>query len=224
MLPVYVRRICTYLTLFASIVGNCAAQTAPTGHFAVRDPRYRIATSDVIELTFAYTPELNQVATVQPDGFLSLRSAGDVKVQGLTVPEVTTAIKNAYATMLHEPVITVSLKEFVKPAFVIAGEIAKPGKYELRGSVSLTDAIAIAGGMTKNSKSSAVLLFRRVSPDTVEVKKFNVDALLGKGKLAEDPELRAGDSIYASESLVGKIDRFLAVTRLGFYFPIPAIP
>jgi polysaccharide biosynthesis/export protein len=203
---------------------TCFAESGVTIPFNSRDPRYRIEPSDVLEVLFSFTPDFNQAVTVQPDGFISLRGTNQVKVAGLTMVEATKSIEAEYATVLHDPVITLVLKEFSKPSFIIGGEITRPGKYDLHGDLTLTDAVAMAGGFTVGAKSSSVLLFRRVSRDTVEVKKFNVKQMLGKGKLGEDPMLRAGDSIYVSESAVGKIDRFMKISHMGLYFPLPTIP
>src|SRR5699024_232261 len=52
-----------------------ASSPALTGE---RRPLYRIHTSDVIEFHFTFSPELDQSATVQPDGFLPLRAVGPV--------------------------------------------------------------------------------------------------------------------------------------------------
>jgi protein involved in polysaccharide export with SLBB domain len=98
--------------------------------------------------------------------------------------------------------------------------VTHPGKFDLRGGLTLSAAVAMAGGFSPNAKQDQVLLFRRVAAGTVEVKKVNVKAMFAKGGLAEDVTLQPGDLIYASKSVVGKIDRFLAVSRLGFWFPL----
>jgi hypothetical protein len=67
-----------------------------------------------------------------------------------------------------------------------------------------------------------VFLFRRASPDTVEVKCIDVKSAIEKDAMREDVALEPNDSIYVSKSLVGKIDRFMQITRLGLYFnPLP---
>jgi polysaccharide biosynthesis/export protein len=212
------------LLMFTASICWAAEPAAGTDTFAVREPRYTLSPNDTVELSFTFTPELNQVLTVQPDGFISLRGASDIKVGGLTVPEAKAAIVKAYSSMLHEPVISLALKEFVKPTFVVSGGVEKPGRYDLHGQTTLTDALAIAGGPTLDGKASAILLIRRVSPDTAEVKKFNVKDMQTKGRLEEDPYLHPGDSIYVSQSGMGKLDRFMKITRLGLYLPLPAIP
>jgi len=126
-----------------------------------RHPLYRLAKSDVLVVTFAFAPEFNQTVTVQPDGYITLRDAGHLVAEGSTSVELERAIHSAYAKILHEPAVTVALKDFDRPYFIASGELTHPGKYELRGSTSLVAAVAIAGGFTQQSKHSQVVLFRR---------------------------------------------------------------
>src|SRR5580765_3560558 len=49
-----------------------------------RNPRYRINRSDVLMISFALSPEFNQKVTVQPDGYITLQSAGSLSVMGMT--------------------------------------------------------------------------------------------------------------------------------------------
>jgi len=197
--------------------------TAMGQDFAARSPRYRIQTSDVLELQFRFTPEFNQTVTVQPDGFIPLQGATEVKAQDLTAEELVAAIKTQYKDILRDPSITVVLKEFNKPYFVVGGEVAHPGKFELRGPLTLTDAVAMAGGFNANAKHDQILLFRRVSADTAEVKKLSLKQVLGKGNASEDIRLAPGDGVFVAKSTLGKIDRFMSVTRLGVFFPVPGL-
>ena len=64
---------------------------------------------------------------------MTLKGIGSIFVEGQTVPELTETLKAAYAKTLHDPVITVALKDFDKPYFIAAGQVTKPGKYDLRG-------------------------------------------------------------------------------------------
>jgi len=98
----------------------------------VTEERYRLTPGDVLEVQFRYSPEFNQTVTVQPDGYISLEIGGDLKVAGLTVEQTREAILRKASTRLQDPVATIVLKEFQKPYFVIAGEVALPGKIEMR--------------------------------------------------------------------------------------------
>ena len=91
--------------------------------FSERDPRYRVRKSDVIEVKFKFSPEFDQTVTVQPDGFITLDGAGDLKVEDKTLPRVDREHPARVQGILHEPAITVSLKDFDKPFFLAAGQV-----------------------------------------------------------------------------------------------------
>src|SRR5215468_12402104 len=205
------------------------AQTQPTADTATdpqrpalhqRYPRYRLRSSDVIDLTFRFTPEFNQEVTVQPDGYIQARGLqNDVYVQGLTVSEMTTALQKAYANILNEPEISVTLKDFDRPYFVAGGLVGKPGKYDLRGTTTATQAVAIAGGFSDGAKNSQVVLFRKSnSDDWVEVKVLNLKEVLKGKNLNEDTVLQPGDMLYVPKSTWSKIERFLPRSSLGMFF------
>ena len=189
-----------------------------------RYPRYRIRSSDVIDLSFRFTPEFNQEVTVQPDGYIQARGlANDVYVQGLTVSEMTTALEKAYANILNQPEISVMLKDFDRPYFVAGGLVGKPGKYDLRGTTTATQAVAMAGGFADGAKNSQVVLFRKANTDDwVEVKVLNLKEVLKGKNLNEDTVLQPGDMLYVPKSMWSKIEKFLPRSSLGAYFS-PAV-
>jgi polysaccharide biosynthesis/export protein len=188
-----------------------------------RNVRYRLRPGDVMELTFPFTTEFNQIVAVQPDGFINLQGTGDVRVQDKTTTEVITLVRAAYSKILHEPIINIKLTQFEKPYFVMGGEVTKPGKYDYTGDTTVIQAVAIAGGFTDKAKRGEVLLFRRVSDDWAEVKKVNIQRMLSTKDLTEDMHLRPGDMVLVSKSAMSKISRFIPVPSVGTYFN-PVIP
>jgi polysaccharide biosynthesis/export protein len=198
-------------------------EIAPSGTLDTVSPepwtrgRYRLTPSDVVELRFPYVPEFDQTVTVHPDGYVSLRGLGDLRVQGRTLPELKAMLHEVYADILREPVITIVLKEFEKPYFIAAGEVTRPGKYELRGATTLTQGMVLAGGQTGRAKHSQVILFRRFSAEWLEVKEVNVKKMYANRNMAEDPLLRPGDTIFIPKSLLSKIAPFIPRPGLGLY-------
>jgi polysaccharide export outer membrane protein len=184
--------------------------------FQSRDARYEIHAGDSFDINFELSPEFNQTGvTVQPDGFISLRGVGDIKVDGQTVPQLTRTLQTAYAKILHDPIISVVLKDFEKPYFIADGQIGRPGKYDLRGTVTLTEAIAMAGGFLDSAKHSQVLLFRRVSDQWLEAKLINVKKMEKSGKLFEDPYLHSGDMLFVPKNAFSKFSRFISAPSVG---------
>lgn len=206
------------LTASCLIGPSLSAQSAQAPTFQERYPRYRLRAGDVLDLNFAFTPEFNQTVTVQPDGYITLRALGDMRVQDKTTAEVVEALRTVYSKILRNPTVTIELKEFEKPYFVVGGEVNHPGKYDLRGDTTVVQAVAIAGGVSDKSKSSQIFVFRRVSDDWVEVKAVNMKKMLGRQDLSEDLHLRAGDMVLVPKSIMAKLNRFIPTANMGLYF------
>lgn len=182
-----------------------------------RHPLYRLRPSDVVEISFTVAPEFNQTLTVQPDGYVMLKDAGLVEVEGLNLEEFSEAVQKAYRGYLHDPQAAVALKEFEHPSFIVGGEVGKPGKYELRSDTTVAEAVEIAGGLTQQAKHSQVVLFRRVNDDLVEARLIDLKKMLKEKSLREDVHLRAGDMVYVPQNALSKIARFLTKPALSMY-------
>ena len=187
-----------------------AAQDSSTPQFSDRYPRYQIAAGDSMDVLFTFTPEYNQTVTVQPDGFISLRDVGDVHVQGKTIPELTDFLQKKYSSILNKPNVSIVLKDFEKPHFIVTGQVGRPGKYELRSDTTLMEAVGIAGGLLTSSKHSQVILFRRVPnrDGWMEAKNINLKEVYD-GKYKEDLHLRPGDLVFVPKNTLSKIHDFL---------------
>jgi len=196
--------------------GKSVSITKP-GLTGQRHPLYRLRNSDVLEIHFTFAPEYDQTVTIQPDGFITLRSVGNVQAETLTIAELTAAIAQKYLFM-RDPELTVTLKDFERPFFLAGGQVGHPGKYELRSSTTVTEAIAIAGGFTEQSKHSQVLLFRRAHEGFVQSYILNVKAMLAAHELAEDVELKPGDMLFVPQNRISKIKKYLPVASLSTFF------
>lgn len=185
-----------------------SAQDNNTPTFSQRYPRYQLRPGDVFDVMFEFTPEFNQTVTVEPDGFITLRDAGEMNVQGLTVREVTERVRSAYSRTLSNAKISIILKDFEKPYFIADGQLAKPGKYDLRGDTTVMQAIAMAGGFTSAAKHSQVVLFRRVNDNWMEAKLINVKQMEHSRNLSEDMHLKPGDMVYVPKNRISKIQQF----------------
>lgn len=206
----------------ASVAANSpTAATGPAGSaapgFQERNPRYQLRKGDSFDLDFAMTPEFNQTVAVQPDGYITLKGVGSLYVEGETVPQLTDSLKAAYAKILHDPIIAVSLKDFEKPYFIASGQVARPGKYDLRSDLTVTEAVAIAGGFDEKSKHSQVVLFRPVPGGGFQAKLINVKKLLASRNLSEDVQLKPGDMLYVPQNALSKIRPFLPSSNVSAF-------
>ncbi len=180
-----------------------------------RNPRYVIRRGDSFDVEFAYTPELNQTVVVQPDGYISLRDVGTIAAAGQTVPELERTIVTAYSKILHDAVASISLKDFDRPHVIVGGQVAKPGQYELRSDITVSQALQLAGGFTEEAKHSQVILFRPVSKDLVEAKLIDVKKMMKSRNVNEDIHVQNGDTIFVPQNAISKIRRYLPSQSVG---------
>jgi len=211
------RRLITALAFALLIlpVAVHAQSQRPPRLSTVTEERYRLQPGDVIDVQFRYTPEFNQTVTVQPDGYIALEIGGDLKVAGLTVEETKQAILVQANKRLQDPVATIVLKEFQKPYFVVSGEVAQPGKIEMRQKVTALQAIMLAGGMKESAKSSQVVVFRKINSDMAEVKVLNLKSINRTSDLENDLTLQAGDMVYVPRDKWSKFERFMRLVSVA---------
>jgi polysaccharide export outer membrane protein len=199
----------TFLTApFSVIAQNRPALTAPE--------RYRLQTGDVIEVQYRYTPEFNDTVTVQPDGFVTLPVVGDVKVGGLTVEQALAALLEKARVKFKDPELSLKLKEFERPFISVFGEVEKPGRLELHGTMTAVEALAAAGGLKDSAKHSQVVLFRKIDAEWAEAKEMDMKEGLAKRNLSEDLRLRPGDLLYVPKNKISKVERVMRIVNLGY--------
>jgi polysaccharide biosynthesis/export protein len=195
-----------------------AAVGQPNQPPAAPSQRYTLKATDVLGLTFRYTPDFNHDTIVQADGFAQLKGLPNaVHIQGMTVQEAQREIVKAYANILKDPDVTVTLKDFEKPYFVVSGSVKNPGKFDYRDHTTVMQAVAIAGGFDNSAKHSQILLMRRYSNDLVQVTMVDVRQVMKGKDLNKDLEVRPGDTIFAPKSAFAKFAPFIPTSSLGMY-------
>lgn len=212
------------------IVVGCSAisaQIAPATGATVRpvderpllkmasEERYKLVPGDVIDIGYRYTPEFNQTVTIQPDGFVGLQIVGDIKIGGLTLEEARTKLVGKANLRLKDPEITLLLREFQKPYFVVSGEVATGGKFEMRENVTALQAVMIAGGFKDSAKTSQVVVFRKLNEETAEVRTINLKSIRKTADLENDLTLKSGDIVYIPRNTFSKFERFMRLTSVG---------
>ncbi|MDQ2975536.1 MAG: polysaccharide biosynthesis/export family protein [Acidobacteriota bacterium] len=195
-------------------------QSPRLGTFGAEE-RYVLHPGDVLDIQYRYTPEFNQTVTVQPDGYISLEMGGDLKVAGRNLEQVRNGILVRARTRLQSPELTVVLREFQRPYVVVAGEVAQPGKFELRENLTAVQAVLLAGGFKDSAKSSQILVFRKLNAETAEVRSLNFKTMNRTSDLENDLTLQPGDMILVPRNRLSKIERYVRLASLAtFLYPL----
>jgi len=156
--------------------------------------------------------------TIRPDDRVSLDGAGTLIAAGLTVEEFKSRVVQLASARLVDPEVTVELKEFERPHVMVEGEVASPGKVELRGNLSALDAIALAGGFKNTGKQSKVLLLRQQEDGTGVTRVLDLKQIVAQKRLEEALQLQAGDVIYVTQNSLSKVERLVHLGQFGAYY------
>jgi len=210
-------------SLFLTAAPPAVPTTTPTsaGTLKSRDDRYRLQPNDVVEVHYRYTPEYDQEVTVQPDNFVNLTLVGDIKAGGETLAGFKALVKERAAQRLREPEVTVVLKSFEKQWIMVGGEVSKPGRFEFHDNLTAIQAVTLAGGFTKDSRHSQILMLRKVDEQTAETRLLNLKNLIASRHLEEDITLKPGDFIYVPQNRISKIERFVKWGSAGVFVNPP---
>jgi Periplasmic protein involved in polysaccharide export len=157
------------LVLLLSLAGCGSALVYDYAHEP--DPRreeYIIGAADVLYITVWQTPDLSINATVRPDGTITMPLIGDVAAAGRTSSALRAEITNRLKSFVKDEALTVSVAvtEINSYQFTLAGNVERPGLYNARRFITVTEAVAMSGGPNRFAALSKVVLIRPKSGGT----------------------------------------------------------
>ena len=168
----------------------------PTQLIAVDDT---LRADDVLEIRVVGESEMSGEYRVGPDGSIQFPYAGKLQIAGLRINDVhdliTSRLRQEY---LRNPQVAIHVKEWNSRKLSVLGEVNKPGPIAFFAGMTLTDAIAAAGGFTKTAAINSVTL-RRESIQQVESQKHRVaDIHAGRSR---NVAVLPGDLILVEERM-----------------------
>jgi len=170
---------------------------------------YRLRVGDVLAISFPADRDLDYTTPVSPVGTVSVPSGGEVVVAGKTIDEARAAIESRMSELLREPRAMLTLDKVGQQPVYVLGEVGKPGPVMAAGPITVTMALAGAGGMEPSGKPSSVMVIRSTGvPEAVAI-KVDVGKVLSGGDLSYDLPLQAYDIVYVPKSAIGKVNEFV---------------
>ena len=157
---------------------------------------YRLGPEDVISVdVFNQDRYSRKAIIVPPSGRVSLSLIpGGVFVNGKTVDEVAEIIKKKYDEYIIDPQVTVSLEKASSYRYSVIGDVGQPGIRLMSHRMTVSEAIAEAGGVLNTGSKSKIVVLRRQSTGVLAQIPVNLDSIY-KGKAADNVYLVPGDQI-----------------------------
>jgi len=179
---------------------------------------YHLGPEDVISVdVFNQDRYSRKGIVIPPSGRISLSLIpGGVFVNGKTVEEVAAIITKKYDEYIIDPQVTVSLDKASSYRYSVLGDVGQPGVRLMSHRMTVTEALAEAGGVLSTGDRSKVYVLRRQSSGIPAAIPVNVAAIY-KGKAADNMYLVPGDQIVVPGNKMKKVKEWLGFTSvLGF--------
>lgn len=186
---------------------------------------YRIGPEDVISVdVFNQERYSRRGITVPPSGRISLSLIpGGVFVNGKTVEEVAAIITKKYDEYIIDPQVTVSLDKAASYRYSVIGDVLQPGVRLMNHRMTVTEALAEAGGVLGTGDKNKVVVLRRQSDGQLAQIPVNVSQIY-KGKAPDTTYLVPGDQIIVPGNKLKKIQQILGFANVLSFARVFGLP
>jgi len=155
---------------------------------------YRIGSEDILQISVFSNEALSRTVPVRPDGMISLPLLNDVQAAGLTPMELRDVLMKRLVEFVPSPEVAVIVTEVRSFMISVIGQVSKPGRYDLRSSATIVDALAMAGGFKEFAARSKIVVIRSEGGGSKRI-PFDYDKMNAPKSPQENFALRPGDIV-----------------------------
>jgi polysaccharide export outer membrane protein len=165
----------------------------------------RFSPGDVIEIRYFYTPELNVIQTIRPDGKIFLQLIGEVDAKDKTATWLQREIQRRYRPYMQEIDIAIIVQSLSERYIYVGGLVNTPGiiVMERQRPFTALEAVMKAGGInTELASYENVVIIRHENGKWKHIKLDLENVLLGTN---DNPTyLQHLDILYVPQRLIYK--------------------
>jgi polysaccharide export outer membrane protein len=155
----------------------------------VQKKPYEIGPEDVLYLNVLHQPDVSGNLEVRPDGFVSVRFAGELKAAGLTAQKLSDAIAEKLTAYFNHPEVIIQVLQIRSKKYYISGEVRRPGAYPLASPKTIYEALIEAGGPAEFAKSTKIYVLRGTQKIFFNYKDVSRGKNLGQNILLENGDV-----------------------------------
>lgn len=167
--------------------GAPAFAQAPAAQAAAGRTNYTIFPGDELEIYVWGEERLQRVLRVLPDGTIAFPLVGQLKVQGLMLPDVERLVGDKLKSQYRGdvPNVTVSVRTPTAMQFSVVGKVRSPGAFTPGRYANVLDAISLAGGPADFANMENVTIIRHQGDRLISL-KVKLGSLFRAGASADD--------------------------------------
>ena len=194
-----------WLSIFV-ISGFLFSQQAAPKPAEIPGEDYIIGQQDVIEIKIWDNPDLSGKAVVSLDGHVNYHLIGNVKLAGLTTGQAATKLTELLSKgYVNNPQVTVDVVEYHSQKVFVSGEVAQPGTYYLTKKTQIVEAVAKAGGQTKDADREIIVVRLKrdgkTGKENKEILKIDFRSAL-EGDVVQNIYVENNDSIFVPRTKI----------------------
>jgi polysaccharide export outer membrane protein len=155
---------------------------------------YVIGQDDLLSILFWREPEMSAQVRVRPDGKVSLPLLREVQASGLTPDQLRRQLETEAGRFVANVNATVMVTEINSRRVFVTGEVGRPGAFPLAGSMSVLQAIALAGGLLEFADAKHIEIVREAGGRTTRL-RFNYKAVVQGRNHEQSGLLQPGDTV-----------------------------
>lgn len=176
---------------------------------------YRLGPEDVISVTvFGQDRYSRSGIIIPPSGRISLALIPNgIFVNGKTVEQVSELIAKRYDEYIIDPQVNVSLDKASSYRYSVIGDVAQPGIRVMSRRLTVTEALAEAGGVLQTGDRSKVVVLRRQANGNLAPIPVNVSAIY-KGTAPDTTYLIPGDQVIVPGNKLKTFQKILGFTSI----------
>jgi polysaccharide export outer membrane protein len=175
------------------------------------DDDYRMGTGDVLRINVYGNPDLGTEARVGEDGGLTFPLIGEVKAAGKTPSAVEKDIASRLSKggFIVDPNVNLNIVQFRGQQISVLGRVNQPGKITLEKVSRITDALALARGVSADGADTVTLV--RTQDGKTEYRDIDLVAIFKQGGEASNVLVQDGDVLNVSRQpmfyIYGEVQR-----------------
>ena len=168
-----------------------------------------VGPTDVVNVVVFNEPQLSGEYRVGEDGAIDYPYLHRVVIAGMQTGEVAAMLRSALGeqtadnptgrSVLTNPNVRVEIKEANSRRISVSGQVQRPNQYAFTRCLTVTQAVALAGGFTAVAEKNQVRVTRVDRSGSRRVFVLRVEEIL-EGR-RDDFDLEAGDVVYVPESV-----------------------
>jgi polysaccharide biosynthesis/export protein len=181
------------LLAFALVSAPLTAQEKAAAQ-AQRTDDYRLHAGDSITVSVWKELDLQRRVMIRPDGRFSFPLAGEVQAAGRTPDEVRAEIETQLKKLIPEAVVTVIVEDFAGNRIYVIGQVTRPGMFVMNPSLTVLQALSLAGGSTPFAKLDNISVIRGTGANQ-KVLPFRYGQVVEGKSLQQNIALESGDVV-----------------------------